>query len=95
MSKQTEDTIACILDGCRGIYLPQAFAECFDCDAWGVSAENQEILLEGPDHDEYWDAWDEVIQTARYTDDAGYGWYLYQDGDLFACRDDYEEADEW
>lgn len=70
-----------LLDGNRGIYLPQCFAENF-AEVWGIDAENKAILLAGPDHAEYWDAWDEVLNTTAEWDGAT--WSLMQDADLFA-----------
>ena len=46
-----------IADGCHGIYIPQFFAEHYP--EW--CAGEEEILLAGPDHPEYWDAWDNVL----------------------------------
>jgi len=74
----------CILDGARGIYIPQAFAECYDMKEWKVSEEDEKILMDGPDNDLYWETWDDVIREAEYTDEDGIVWSLWQDGDLFA-----------
>ena len=72
-----------ILDGARGIYLPQDFAR--DCDpaAWSIPQETTDILLAGPDHEHYWDAWDDVVGRHERVWD-GKTWTLEQDGDLFA-----------
>lgn len=79
-----------LLSDSLGIYLPQEFAESFDLKEWGIDdPEVEEILLEGPDHELYWEVWDEVIQDAHFTKD-GEEWGLYQDGDLFAFRTDVE-----
>lgn len=86
------DTIKCIIDSSRGIYIPQAFAEQFE--GWhGIDPDDLAILLEGPDHPDYWEAWDAVLSSASYADDDGHTWTLYQDGDLFAVRDDHEFED--
>ena len=85
-------TIKCIIDGAHGIYVPQAFVKRFE--NWqGIDAEDLAILLEGPDNRYYWDSWDYVLATASYKDDDGHTWTLYQDGDLFAVRDDHEFED--
>ena len=79
--------LAILLDGSVGIYLPREFAE--QSIGWnGIDPEDLAILLEGPDHPDYWEAWDAVLSSASYTDDAGHTWTLYQDGDLFAVRED-------
>lgn len=75
----------CILDGARGIYIPQAFAQNFDVKEWGIGEEDEKILLDGPDNELYWEVWDDVVRNAVYDDpQTGTLWNLYQDGDLFA-----------
>ena len=78
------EAIVCLLDSARGIYIPQNFAELFDADEWGISEEEVEILLDGPDNELYWETWDCVISYAEYTDANGNTFRLHQDGDLFA-----------
>lgn len=75
----------CIVDGARGVYVPQAFAKNFDLSAWGVSSDLGDILIwHGPDREEYWEAWDDVLRVATFKDEKGRTWNLEQDGDLFA-----------
>ena len=84
MLEETEPkAIMCLLDGARGIYIPQAFVTCYDPIAWHVSADDVAILEAGPDHEDYWEAWDDVLREAYYDDERGH-WTLEQDGDLFA-----------
>lgn len=85
--------IEILADSSRGRYIPHHFAEACDMEAWGVKPEDAAILLAGPDHEWYWEAWDSVLSSASYTDDDGHTWTLYQDGDLFAVRDDHEFED--
>lgn len=68
-----------IVDGAMGIYVPEQFAVRFDCAEFGIAAEDRAVLLAGPDHELYWDTWDEVLGEARTSD----GYTLAQDGDLF------------
>lgn len=82
--------IKLLIDDARGIYIPKNFAENFDLDEWGINGEEAAPLLYGPDHEEYWDAWEDVLRHAEYTDDKGFKWTLYQGGDLFCVREDYE-----
>ncbi len=81
-----EDDRVCLLDDSRGIYIPKVFAESYSWD--NVNPEDIDILLCGPDHEYYWDAWDSVLQSARYVDKNGKPWRLYQEGDLFAVMYD-------
>ena len=46
-----------VIDGCHGIYIPQIFAQRFP--EW-LSDEEREVLLAGPEGDEYWGVWDDV-----------------------------------
>ena len=61
----TRPTPAHFLDDARGIYLPRDFARIVDQRWWfGITPENLAILEEGPDHEHYWEAWDEVCKDA-------------------------------
>lgn len=63
-----------------GIYIPQHFAESIDLSQVKYVTQDQiDILLSGPDHEHYWDVWDEVLSNAETTD----GGVFYQDGDLW------------
>lgn len=76
-------------DGNRGIYIPQYFAESVVREkVSGVSAEQWEILESGPDHESYWDVWDEVERDAILTKDDGTQFCLHQDGDLWIVQID-------
>lgn len=78
-----ENTI-CYADSARGIYIPQYFAESIRRDlVQNVTQEDWNILESGPDHEHYWDAWNDVTSSAILTDDFGDTWTLYQDGDLW------------
>jgi hypothetical protein len=78
-----------IIDGAMGIYVPQEFAKRYDLKVWHIEQEAIDILLEGPDHEHYWEVWDEALTYARFSAN-GHTWGLYQDGDLFTVRDDYD-----
>lgn len=77
-----------LLDELWGIYIPQRFAEIFDMRAWNVSEESEAVLLAGPDEDNYWEVWEEVLDKAIILNDSGETLALYQDGCLFACQYD-------
>ena len=65
-----------VIDGCHGIYIPQTFAEWYP--EW-LDDEEKEILLAGPEHELYWETWDEV--TSREYEDQAI--YLGESGDVF------------
>lgn len=85
METEFKDSIL-LVDGNSGIYVPQSFVEAYDAAEWGISPEDESILNAGPDHEHYWDVWDDVLRDASYTDDNGNVWHLWQDGDLFAVQ---------
>jgi hypothetical protein len=73
------------LDGNRGIYIPQNFAESIDPADWtGIDAGDLDVLKAGPDHESYWDAWQSVLDYAESKDGA----VLHQDGDLWVIYRD-------
>lgn len=88
------------LSDARGIYLPQDFADSFaDRSQFvsGVSDEDWEILESGPDHEWYWEAWEDVLNSARVKDDKGFLYFVYQDGDCWLIPDgmEWSEEEDW
>ena len=81
-----------IISDANGVYIPKIFAEGFE---WEISEEDREILKVGPEHEHYWETWDDVLASAKYMDEKGYVWHLHADGDLFAaCWELINEARE-
>lgn len=87
--------IELLLSDSRGIYIPMTFAQ--DClgfasdseNGWEFSENCAEVLLRGPeDNDEYWDAWNAMLDRAIFKLEGG-TWHLYQDGDLWAVNWDW------
>lgn len=82
------NAVECLLDSNRGVYIPQNFAE--EClgkgTTWtGVSEEDRQILLAGPDHEKYWDVWCDVLDTASIeVNGHKYTLQIGENGDLFA-----------
>lgn len=71
-----------LLSDARGIYIPRDFAS--ECNGWdNIPDKDREILEAGPEHELYWDTWNDVLAEASFTDDFGNIWHLWQDGDLF------------
>jgi hypothetical protein len=67
-------------DSARGVYIPQYFAESYAPKQWRyINADDLEILMTGPEHESYFDAWDSVLNNAETVD----GGKLHQDGDLW------------
>jgi hypothetical protein len=88
------EKIVLLLDESRGIYIPKAFYDGFDFATWGLNISKYRDLSD-PANDVYWDAWHDLLCTAEYHaaptpgKAIGHVWTLYQDGSLFAVRDDY------
>ncbi len=74
----------CLIDSNKGIYIPKVFAQ-----RWGqfcvkgITKEEIDILLSGPDNDQYWDVWDNCVFQIEFLFD-GELCQLSEDGDLFA-----------
>jgi hypothetical protein len=82
----------------RGIYIPQHFAQTIAQRALtGVSAEDYAVLEAGPDHEHYWDVWEDVLREAVVTDEGGQKFALYQDGDLWLIPEgmEWNDNEEW
>lgn len=98
LSKQInfEDHAILLLSDARGIYIPRDFAnevlpECME----GMTKENLETLQAGPDHEWYWEAWEEVCNNVIVTEpDTGIRYYVWQDGDCFLVPEGVETP-EW
>ena len=73
------------LDSNRGIYIPKSFAELIDPKDWsGFDVQDLDVLRAGPDHESYWDTWQDVLDYAETRD----GRVLHQDGDLWLVARD-------
>ena len=79
-----------LLDGHRGIFIPQAFGQIITAD---IQEEDRSVLQDGPDHEHYWDVWEDVLNTCTWTDADGVTWSLYQDNDLWAVPDTMTEEE--
>ena len=55
-----------LFEDSRGIYIPQNFAGEVDHSLFtGYSQEDIDILLEGSDHEHYWETWDYILNNAE------------------------------
>ena len=70
-----------------GIYGPQEFIQRYSKslkgDGYNSLNEDIAILEEGPEHPEYWDAWDEITTNCRVVDENGKEYYIHHDGDIW------------
>lgn len=83
-----------LVNGSRGVYVPNSFIRRYDPDKWCIPAGDAEILRSDVDDWRYWEVWDYVLQMAQYTDADDTVWYLHQDenGDLWAYSEYFDEA---
>lgn len=87
MNNETEKLIL-LVNGAAGAYIPQWFTEQYfhlvsNADKF---EEEKQILLNGPDNEEYWDAWEDVLYNAEILID-GNKYHLEQEDDLWAILD--------
>jgi len=71
-----------------GIYIPRNFYEHFDFGSWGLNISEFKDLS-SPDNENYWEAWQDLLDTAEHTDEQGMIWRLEQDGDLWAINTEF------
>ena len=83
-----ENNMVCAVDNRHGIYVPQIWAKRFGEIAKGVSKEDIDILLAGPEHEHYWETWDDVLENARVNSAT---FYLSENGDVFIVYSDPTE----
>lgn len=91
------------LSDARGVYIPRDFAGSFvdrDKHVSGVKPDDWAILEAGPDHEWYWEAWTGICDSAIVTDENGYKYRLWQEGDLWLIPegmewDDRNETFDW
>ena len=72
-----------LLSDCRGVKIPQDFYNNFDLEKWHIKKSCFLNNLNDCFRENYWLAWEEVLNSAYYLDDDGNKFVLYQDGDLF------------
>ena len=87
-----------LVDGHHGVFVPMVFAQRFgdsgfhfpDKDVvWG---DEMEILLKGPEHTDYWDVWQYVLDNAVFED---WGCLMQgESGDLFLININQEESND-
>lgn len=85
-----------LLDGSRGIYVPQEFARRFPEK---VKDEDRKVLEEDPDTDGYWEAWGDVLNYVEFTREiprtgspVRVRYVLEHDGDLFLRAMSFEKC---
>lgn len=86
-----------LLSDSHGVYIPKLYCESLaksDAKELGVPWEAVETCQHGPDEEHYWEAWQEILNSACW-EENGADWVLVQNGDLFAVRAEAEIPEEW
>lgn len=79
-----------LLSDSHGIYIPKLWADELseeEAESFSVSWESVLLCQAGPDEENYWEAWQEILDSAQWEED-GVDWRLHQNGDLWAVRAD-------
>ena len=89
------DTMELVIDGSAGVYAPKYFAELFGTQLKNVSKADLETLMEGPDDEWYWEAWQNIEMNGAI-EHNGEDWTIYQyEGDVWLVHPDHEWEDDW
>lgn len=73
--------------------MPKEFVEGYQF--YGASNIDINIILEGPRHEQYWEAWGNILAMCHMIFD-GVKHKLYHDGDLYAIPEDFDfHANGW
>ena len=81
-----------LIDSHHGIYLPKVFCEVYANLVEQEQSENLDICLAGPDHEDYWDAWEDILDTTHFTEEGvkySIG-SIGEENDLWAIPEGYE-----
>lgn len=79
------ESMEILIRDAAGIYIPKEFASF--AEYWNVTDDAIAVLKAGPNHEGYWETWEHVYDVA-YTEVDGHTYVLFQDGDLWAIRED-------
>lgn len=96
MASNFETESSLILSDHHGVYIPQMFCSGMSqSDAHRIEVSYSDVLAcqSGPDHPNYREAWQQILDDARILDTNGRVWRLYQNGDLWEIPDDCEIPD--
>ena len=75
----------CIVDGHHGKYVPMVYANNYpSC----MDGSERDILLAGPEHENYWDVWSDIQGSECWTGDIWQG----ESGDVFIISDSPMQA---
>lgn len=78
-----------LLSDSHGVYIPKFWCDELsseeEAERFSVSWDSVLVCQSGPDEELYWDAWQEILDSAEWEED-GVEWRLHQSGDLWKVR---------
>lgn len=83
---------ALLLNDAHGVYIPQLWAQAYGEESIlsaEVRAEDVATVLEGPDHEWYWEAWNDILNNYKHVV-KGTAYLLHQDGDLWEYPEGFQ-----
>lgn len=98
--RNIQDEVVLIADSHHGIYVPQLVTKGeLNNPKWDwsqVSPEAIQSLLNGPDDESYWDAWNKAEQSITIAREDGTKYFLCQNEDLWAVPEDCaDQLEDW
>jgi len=87
----TNDTIQLAVDGSFGIHVPKRFFQRYPQFLEHLNEEDHAII-ENPEHEHYWDVWDQFVQDFRVIKD-GVRWFIHRDVDVFFVSEHHQFND--
>ena len=90
--KYDESKLEMLIDSHHGVYIPQIFAQYFEEQVRKHDPEIADILLSGPDHEDYWESWAQLIDYSDFVliNDKGERYTVTQNEDVWAYPEDME-----
>lgn len=89
-----------LVDSHNGIYIAQEFCKRYAPYITNMSEvkEDFDICMDGPDNEQYFDAWADLMDNVQFTNDRGEKYNvgnLGEEGDLWAIPEGYEYPEEF
>ncbi len=87
-----------VVDNHYGVYSAQTFAERFpfeQIDGEGVTKEDWDILLAGPDHDDYVETWADLFDGRFVVIIDGKRYRVYENDDIWLYPAELQDEIDW
>jgi hypothetical protein len=99
-NKHTQTEPELLINDAHGIYVMQSFCKAYLPYITNAQElkEDIDICIEGPDNEDYLDAWDNLLSNVKLTNDNGKNYTignLGESSDLWAIPENYEYPDEF